>query len=295
MGTRHVTMVVSKGKTKIAQYGQWDGYPSGQGTTALKFIRGVDLTKFVPQLDKCKFIDDEKQKEIDEFLISIGANNGWMTGEQAILFNDRYPLLTRDNGAEILSMVCGTDGDTIWLHDSTEFTAESLFCEWGYVIDLDKGTFEVYKGFNQTPVNENERFAYLNEKSDDEYYPIALLKTYSLDNLPTDDEFTDELDELTSEEDEDEVVNTIQDVVNAIDNNDQTASPTETIVVEGQVNDEDLEIEDGGCYKTFRVMVHPKQSDGMSLQINSWDDDGNHPEFDKLIGKKVRITVEIVD
>ena len=34
MGTRGLTMVVSKGKTRVAQYGQWDHYPSGQGRTA---------------------------------------------------------------------------------------------------------------------------------------------------------------------------------------------------------------------------------------------------------------------
>ena len=38
MGTRNLTMVIHKEEPKIAQYGQWDGYPSGQGSTALKFL-----------------------------------------------------------------------------------------------------------------------------------------------------------------------------------------------------------------------------------------------------------------
>jgi len=32
MGTRHLSMAYNKGgEVKVAQYGQWDGYPEGQG------------------------------------------------------------------------------------------------------------------------------------------------------------------------------------------------------------------------------------------------------------------------
>ena len=33
MGTRHITAVVSEGQFVVAQYGQWDGYPTGQEMT----------------------------------------------------------------------------------------------------------------------------------------------------------------------------------------------------------------------------------------------------------------------
>ena len=43
MGTRNLTLVKDKeGKTKVAQYGQWDGYPEGQGSTILNFIRSKE-------------------------------------------------------------------------------------------------------------------------------------------------------------------------------------------------------------------------------------------------------------
>lgn len=35
MGTRNLTAVYLDGQYKVAQYGQWDGYPEGQGITAL--------------------------------------------------------------------------------------------------------------------------------------------------------------------------------------------------------------------------------------------------------------------
>ena len=39
MGTRNLTAVYIDGEYKVAQYGQWDGYPEGQGMTALTFLR----------------------------------------------------------------------------------------------------------------------------------------------------------------------------------------------------------------------------------------------------------------
>lgn len=41
MGTRSLTCVVLDDQFKIAQYGQFDGYPSGQGKTALEIMRKI--------------------------------------------------------------------------------------------------------------------------------------------------------------------------------------------------------------------------------------------------------------
>jgi hypothetical protein len=38
MGTRHLIKVIYNKETKVAQYGQWDGYPDGQGLTILNFL-----------------------------------------------------------------------------------------------------------------------------------------------------------------------------------------------------------------------------------------------------------------
>lgn len=39
MGTRHIIAVVADDEYKIAQYGQWDGYPSGAVTNASRVIK----------------------------------------------------------------------------------------------------------------------------------------------------------------------------------------------------------------------------------------------------------------
>lgn len=187
MGTRNLTMVIVDGETKVAQYGQWDGYPSGQGLTALTFLRNTDLEKFKEKLKSAKFIDDEIQKDIDNFLVSIGCNGEYLNLEQSEKYYAKYPSLNRNHGANILNLIMENEGDVI-LRDDSDFAADSLFCEWGYVIDFDKGTFEVYKGFQKKPLTKTQRFSGLNQE-DNEYYPICMIKKYKLDNLPTEENF----------------------------------------------------------------------------------------------------------
>jgi len=200
MGTRHLTMVVSDGQTRIAQYGQWDGMPTGQGVTVLKFLkrRRGKFDPFKRKLENCRFVTDKDQKQIDKFLKSIGAKDGWMTGDQATKYHNKYPYMNRDHGAEILNLVARSKGEVL-LVDSTDFAADSLFCEWAYVIDFDKNVLECYDGFNEDVASRTERFKNL-EPSDTGYGTVKLLKTYKLDELPTKKQFINELEPKEVEE-----------------------------------------------------------------------------------------------
>ena len=50
MGTRNLITVTLNKKKVVAQYGQWDGYPEGQGKTVHEFLSKVNLDKFKKQL-----------------------------------------------------------------------------------------------------------------------------------------------------------------------------------------------------------------------------------------------------
>jgi hypothetical protein len=42
MGTRNLTKVIDRnGEIKVAQYGQWDGYPSGQGLPKKNLAKSI--------------------------------------------------------------------------------------------------------------------------------------------------------------------------------------------------------------------------------------------------------------
>ena len=177
MGTRNLTMVICDKETKVAQYGQWDGYPSGQGATILKFLQNNDLKLFKTKIRDTAFLTEE---EIDK----INKEGDWI---------NKYPYLSRNVGGSILQYIY--DNPPLKLVNQEKFAADSLFCEWAYVIDLDLDTFEIYEGFYKEPLDDKERF-YKFESiiKNSEYHPVKCVKIYSLENLPTEDKFLSDLE-----------------------------------------------------------------------------------------------------
>lgn len=176
MGTRNLTMVISNSQTKVAQYGQFDGYPDGQGVTALIFLqKQLNILQFKEKVDQCRFITKEEIDNADKM--------------SDTMFRATYPAINRSHGAEILSLI--DNGAATILQDSSSFAAESLGCEWAYVIDLDKMSFEVYGGFNKSPLPDTDRFKPLEAtlKPDCKYYPVKLVKQFDIKNLPSKADF----------------------------------------------------------------------------------------------------------
>ena len=172
MGTRHNICVYSSGDLKLSQYGQWDGDPSGQGVIILSFLRDkLDAEKFLNNLNK--------------------AYEPKTDGECEKLFNKpaTKPFVSRDTSAQILPMIQDFKGKKFPLVLGDSFLADSLFCEWAYVIDFDANEFQVYKGFNKNPLQLSDRYFYLEDKAEDGYHPVKLSKTYKLDALPSNDDF----------------------------------------------------------------------------------------------------------
>ena len=90
MGTRHLIEVKLDGELKVAQYGQWDGYPTGQGVKIADFIHyKMDKKKFKAALRKCHWITDSE---------STAINDECPKGE----WRYKCPWLWRDAGAEVL-------------------------------------------------------------------------------------------------------------------------------------------------------------------------------------------------
>lgn len=194
MGTRHLVAVKIDGEYKVAQYGQWDGYPEGQGATVLRFLLEGDVEALKRNLARTYHPDDaERNRMWAEFGVEEGSR--FVSIDASERFAKRYPSLHRNTGAGILELIAKAEGeDRIPLDLNLEFAGESLFCEYAYVIDFDTGTFEVFEGFNKAgPVPEGARFADLaydeNDCTGNKYYQVTLSKLWPLSDLPTPEDF----------------------------------------------------------------------------------------------------------
>jgi len=134
MGTRNLTVVKDlQGTTKIALYGQWDGYPSYSGIQALSFLRGkTNRDNLLAKLDNVQFITDE---ECDTLYKQFETTD-WENKD----FLNAYPGLHRDTGVMILGIVANSSG-AIKTIDNTEFANDSLFCEGIYEVDFSTNKF----------------------------------------------------------------------------------------------------------------------------------------------------------
>lgn len=154
MGTRHVIKVISGKETKLAQYWQWDWYPSWQGVEILKFLRNKNkIQKLKKKLSQVRFLDfDWKDKEF----LDTYNNKETRTNEQKIWFKN---FISRDVSSEILENIISFWDGEILLEDKSIFKENWILCERAYTVDLDNMVFSVWdKEFNINNLPSNTEF-----------------------------------------------------------------------------------------------------------------------------------------
>tara|TARA_Y100000004_G_scaffold154497_1_gene178674 strand:- start:364 stop:1083 length:720 start_codon:yes stop_codon:yes gene_type:complete len=172
MGTRHLTIVKQKGEVKVAQYGQWDGYPDGVGTDIVNFLHEIKspemMERFRRRVALCRWATQEEIDSINEAME--------MTELEAPM-NQLYPEFSRDTSARLLWLIMNgkknyllpnnqqprlgatqfnlaaatvaeeESKEATLLNNSIDFGNDRMFCEWAWVIDLDEDKLECYCGY----------------------------------------------------------------------------------------------------------------------------------------------------
>jgi hypothetical protein len=173
MGTRGAIGFRQNGELKVS-YNHYDSYPDGLGEDFLNFAKSwcvdpITLATVKENVAKVKLVDGREnptEKEAEEF--SHWYNENVSTGK------DWYSLLREAQGIDGIEAIAS--GDLFVMTDDKGFLRDSLFCEYAYIIDLDKDTANFYEGFNKhQPKTEFGITSGLDSsdgKKVDGYYPV---------------------------------------------------------------------------------------------------------------------------
>lgn len=227
IGTRGFIGVLIEDTPKIT-YNHFDSYPGGLGTEVLSEVRnliekdGYDaaIAKLREQAAAVVLVDEgdtPTPEHLEQFAAHADPHVGASMDNEVI--TQYYQLLRGLQGNLLANLEAGL------MIDSADFPLDSLFCEWGYLVNLDEQTLEVYQGFqHQTPTRgfwanrptaeenkanhedhvkwcaENGRDPWMSETP--EYKAVDRVASFPLNDLPTPEKFLLETEGPAEPEDE---------------------------------------------------------------------------------------------
>jgi len=196
MGTRGL-IGFYKDKTTKAMYNHWDSYPNGLGRDVLRAIKGRTTKELNDTFDRIILVVEHKTRPTKEQIEECKEFNNLEVGED--IMEHSYAMKRRiDDWYNLLREAQGRldyyiDGKLRYMIDSKDFIKDSLFCEWGYIVNLDTNELEVWRGFQKTS-NKNR---YSIDKPDDSgYYSCDIMTKFPLSDLPLEDKFVAELERI---------------------------------------------------------------------------------------------------
>lgn len=194
MGTRGVIGFRIDDKDKV-MYNHMDSYPEGLGIQLLeemddiisldvsKTVKETRINKLKENVRNIRLIKEEEEK-LSPLDIDWAKQHGFANFDVGGKEISWYQLLRGMQGNLI-----GCLKHSVML-DANDFIKDSLFCEWGYIINLDSLELEVWKGFQNEPTKGNrygEGVSYISHRGD-HYYPCKKVASWPLDELPSEAE-----------------------------------------------------------------------------------------------------------
>lgn len=174
MGTRGFAGFVVNGEVR-ASYNHFDSYPTGLGRSVAKaaaeWTREARLSEVRVKAENMRLLAEDVKVPDPE-----------AAGDMSDM-NEAFHVYRGQQG-DLDAMLWS--GVMVTMHST--WPADSLFCEWGWLVNLDTCELEVYAGFQMANVPGLGRFAHLRDPdpdSDSEYGPVRHIGTFSLATLAT--------------------------------------------------------------------------------------------------------------
>jgi hypothetical protein len=179
------------GEDKIT-YNYFDSYPEGLGINIINFIKETSKQNLQKIAEDIILVKEDSVPTKEQVEACKQFYNGDVSSQ---CINDWYCLLRNSQG-DLIPYCNGLK----YMIDSHAFLKDSLSCEWAYIINLDTGNLEVYRGWNQEP-NGLGRYANLKTEEKSEYYGVRLIAVVNLNEVQEATEskvnkFMEQVDEL---------------------------------------------------------------------------------------------------
>ncbi len=173
MGTRGFIGFVVDGVEKIS-YNHMDSYPEALGVEVMAWAASTDLESAAKAARALRVVSDDVPPTVEDFK-ALEVFNGIDPAAMPREAVHWYDLLRFSQGAPARILACG------YIEDASEFPMDSLFAEWGYIVNFDTSQLEVYRGFQRAP-HDQGRFAD-RARAEPEYWPVKMVASYPL-NAP---------------------------------------------------------------------------------------------------------------
>lgn len=170
MGTRGCYGLYKNGVTK-ATYNHFDSYIEGLGKDILDFVGNTSIPIMNKIFDKIELVREDSILTIEQ-IENCQDFTDLSVSNQNIM--DFYCLLRKAQGD-----LNAYKTDLRYMIDNKEFIGDSCFCEYAYIINLDKNVLEFYKGFNKVPQN-NRYSKFANSQENGGYCECKLVAEYKL-------------------------------------------------------------------------------------------------------------------
>lgn len=167
-------------ETDKLAYNHADSFPDALGVKILSELQSISEWNTV----------EERIRSLSPIHESrmIGVNDDIFRTELRRHYPNLHYRGNPKNYYDLMSPLQGTlepylSGKLSFMATANEFIDNSLFCQWGYVADLDKHQFEIYRGgqITQPPTDAQ----YQDGPDRMGYYPCRMVQAYRLDQLPT--------------------------------------------------------------------------------------------------------------
>lgn len=176
MGTRGAFGVRIDGQDKLT-YNHLDSYPEGLGASLSRQIDDLlkrhELGGLKTLAREVVLITEEAPDIVEVIKQRLGAK---FRDARVSTGKDAYAYVRKLQG-DLRAIL----EDARVMLNGNGFVKDSLFCEWAYVLNLDEGVFEVYKGFQK---KHHAKGRYASDETKDDYFPVALIAQLPLEGLP---------------------------------------------------------------------------------------------------------------